>query len=505
MNTLRPPASLPGMIRAWAFLLAIVSLFVSQAGANPPQQPHGSATPSGQFLLFTDFHFNPFFDPALFPRLRQAEATAWNAILAESQPVGFNARGSDSNAALISSALADARQRCPRPDFILCAGDFLSHDWEEAFDRAAPGVRKTQPEVFSQFTINSLKFVAGQIARHFPGIPLYPTLGNEDSFCGDYELTPGGLFLRDFAEIFAPALQVDDGARKQFLSSASRHGCYVAPLPGVKGARLISVNSVFFSIDYHDDCESKPRQTGDEVLRWLEEQLAAAERHGQTAWLLMHIPPGIDAYETAKAVAAQRPAVPFWREADLAAFLKLAQRYSSTIHMVLAGHTHMDDFRVAQVDRRPVLLSKLAPAVSPVFGNNPAYQVYRYQPRTARITDYRTYRLPLPGSEPDGKSDEAPNNGRSREAAKAPAWEVEYEFGQAYPKVPFTPAGITRWAEGLAHDAAAAQRYRTYYAAGSSQTFAPGLAALYHAAIICASREEFERRVPALPNRNRRP
>ncbi len=77
---------------------------------------------SGQFLLISDLHFDPFYDGALFDQLDTQPVETWGKILEKSQPAGFNLMGTDSNFALLTSSLDEAARRLPGPDFILYPG-----------------------------------------------------------------------------------------------------------------------------------------------------------------------------------------------------------------------------------------------------------------------------------------------------------------------------------------------------------------------------------------------
>ena len=107
----------------------------------------------------------------------------------------------------------------------------------------------------------------------------------------------------------------------------------------------------------------------------------------------MHIPPGLNGYQTAESVKAGGPAITFWQPELTSRFLQLVGEYRSLIQAVFAGHTHMDDFRVISRDGQPALFIKIAPAVSPIYGNNPSFQVYQYDRDSGVIQNYQTYFL----------------------------------------------------------------------------------------------------------------
>jgi hypothetical protein len=52
----------------------------------------------------------------------------------------------------------------------------------------------------SKFIDKTITFLTQRIREQFPRIPIYPALGNADSYCGDYQLQPKGEFLRRTAD-----------------------------------------------------------------------------------------------------------------------------------------------------------------------------------------------------------------------------------------------------------------------------------------------------------------
>jgi sphingomyelin phosphodiesterase acid-like 3 len=86
-------------------------------------------------------------------------------------------------------------------------------------------------------------------------------------------------------------------------------------------------------------------------------------------WLVMHIPVGINDYNTVKE-AGSGP-VEFWLPGYLTQFIKLVEKFRNTIQMVFSGHTHMDDFRVIEAERTGLAVNKLVPSISPIFRTIP--------------------------------------------------------------------------------------------------------------------------------------
>ncbi len=438
----------------------VVVLAVAMA---PIPAPRAAGPGSGRFLVISDIHFDPFFDGSLFPRLRDAPVEEWRGILAGSRPSGFNPRGTDSNDALLQSGLDEAQARLPDPDFILYPGDFLAHRWTTKYDALAARSHEEDPEAYRAFTTKVIRYLAAEFRRRFPAAPVLPTLGNDDSFCGDYQITPEGPFLAMFAEVWAPLLgdEVDAAA---FRETFGRGGYYERPLPGVAGTRLVVLNTVVCSVDYDNTCGSATQTPALDQFRWLEGTLERAEARGESVWLLMHVPPGLDSFDSAASLGRGGPPVTFWQPELLARFLRIVDRHRSTLRFAFAGHTHMDDFRAVRIDGTPVLPVKIAPAISPIFGNNPGFQVYDHDPRTGTPRDYEAFGLA-------GFDDPAPDR-----------WEPEYRFREVYGFDDLTAGAIERLARTLAADAAIRAKYADFYDVGAP----PAIAGKPLEACVCA-------------------
>ena len=251
-----------------AWMILLVGLPPTRALGQGQDDP-------GQFLVISDIHFDPFFDGALFPRLVAEPAEGWGEVLHGNGPPESIRRGTDSNDALLQSSLDDARVRCPQPTFILYPGDFMAHQWQGKYDKLATRSHLDDPRAYRAFTTKAIRYLAEEFRRRFSHTPILPTLGNDDSYCGDYMIEPEGPFLEMFARVWEPLLGqgVDAGAfRQTFL----RGGYYTLPLPGLKAHRLVVLNSVCFSVNYDNACGQSTQTPALEQLRWLDQTLEKA-------------------------------------------------------------------------------------------------------------------------------------------------------------------------------------------------------------------------------------
>ncbi len=433
----------------------------------------------GKFLLVSDVHFNPFYDPKLFPQLAAtASVEDWLGILAQSTPDAFNPPGTDSNYFLLDGALADAAARLPDPDFILYPGDFLAHGFRSLYDAVAPKPSHDDPAAFQSFVDTTIDFVGYAFFSHFGAVPLLPTLGNDDSYCGDYMVEPEGSFLAAVADLWSglpgPDIDVDE-----FRKTVSTGGYYTAPLPAPSNARLIVLNTVFFSFKYDNACGDPTIPAALDQLDWLEAALQDAATAGERVWLLMHIPPGINDYNTAQTEKVHKPAVSFWQPALLAKYLQIVER-NPVIQTAFAGHTHMDDFRVIRLGGTPNLLSKIAPAISPIFGNNPGYQIYEYEPTTGTLNNYQTYYLSnlTTGGKPTPASDGT--------------WELEYDWQSAYGLGDLSAASVAQLAENMEADSSVADDFVRYYAVSAIPTVPPEVVLDYRCALDNVTKTEYQ-------------
>jgi sphingomyelin phosphodiesterase acid-like 3 len=92
----------------------------------------------------------------------------------------------------------------------------------------------------------------------------------------------------------------------------------------------------------------------------------------------------------------------------------LLRRYADTVAASFAGHTHMDDFRLIGDAGGFYAFTLITPALSPIFGQNPAFRTVMYD-SAGGILDHTTYTLTnLPEATASGG---------------APAiWRAEYTF-----------------------------------------------------------------------------
>lgn len=386
--------------RAVSGTLGFSGLFLSFLAGTAPATSH-------EFLWLSDVHFDPTVNASLVDKLAAADVSEWAQIL-NSAPGAPSKFGQDTNWPLFASAILGMKKAASHAQFIVVTGDVFGHKLRERFNDSATD---HDDEAFQRFTTKTFDFVAAQLESIAPGRPVLFTLGNNDGECGDYKLQPYGPFLRSTSATITRMLgAVGDKDSEVDWADA---GNYDVANPALPRARIIALNSVFLSAKYQNTCgASGDSEPATDQLRWLASRLAQAKSRNENVWLIFHIPPGIDGYATSHPKGGgEKTIVPMWSPAYTQQFEDLLQQYPDTVTISLAGHEHTDDFRL--IDHSLVLL---APALSPVVEQNPAFRMVQFD-ADVTLKNATTYYL---------------SNLDEFDTGTEALWKPEYNFVQAW-------------------------------------------------------------------------
>lgn len=427
---------------------------VAAAGLLALAWPVDAAEPSGRVALISDIHLNPFDPPDLVGQLAGRPVAAWPAVFAAIDKQSMSPWGSDTNYALLSSSLAAFAKTAADSDFAIVLGDFLAHEFEAKAAKAL-GVAETDDQV-GAFAVNTTMFVGDALARALSGKPVIVALGNIDSACGDYEITPGGRYLartKDMVRRLAGA----DLVAPDFDQTYGAGGYYAVRHPQQPRTVILVINDILWSAKYRDACGSGGESAAEAMLDWLRAKLAGQRAAGGSVWLVQHIPWGIDSFATAhsKEAACEAKAVPLLREPYRTGFVELLRAYGDVVQASFASHIHTDDYRLLVDDKsHPVVAQKIVSAISPIYGQNPGYAIADYDAKKGAPTDFSTYYL----ANLDGASLAMPG-----------MWRFEYTFSEAYDLPQYSAEAVATLAEAVATGGAAAETYRRLYQVGHGQ------------------------------------
>ena len=358
--------------QALVVCMAILALLPGRAWAS-----------SGERWLFaSDLHFDPFADPKIVERLAASPSERWRAIFASSKMRSFSGYGTDTNFALLESSLDAMKAEAKNPDVIVFSGDFLAHGFQAHFD-SAMGTHHDQAS-YQLFVDKTLAFLADEFGGAFPKAHVLPVLGNNDSYCGDYAGTPGSPFLVNMAHRWAP-LVGDVGTPASFAAQFGVGGYYTMALPS-EHLQVIVLNDVYWSPKYHNACGDGRADPGGDELTWLGSTLRAMPSDRQ-AWIVGHIPPGVDVYSTLRSKTIGSVTM-MLADRFNDAFVHLLEDPNSRIGLAIAGHTHMNDFRIVGSPTSTYAVPMvIVPSVSPIYFNNPSFLVADINREVARIDD----------------------------------------------------------------------------------------------------------------------
>jgi sphingomyelin phosphodiesterase acid-like 3 len=438
---------------------ALQILLLAGAGSVPGAWAAPATVP---VLMVSDIHFEPFWDPGKVAQLAGAPVSGWKSILAApdsgDREQRFNAlekscraRGVDTSYALYASSLDAMRADAAGAKFVTVSGDLIAHSFACKYKAMFP---RGSAADYRGFVEKTIEFVIGSLRENLPGVPVYAALGNNDSDCGDYELDANSDFLRATGEAMAADLPRRE--RKRAETDFAAGGYFAARLP-MRHTRMLVLDDLFMARKYAT-CGGKPdAQAAADQIAWLKRELDEARNEKEKVWVMAHIPPGVDAFSTVTKggdiCAGKEPAMFLSSEA----MEETMAEYGDVIQLAIFAHTHMDEVRLL-VDRKSAGLHKavavkLAPSISPIDGNEPAFTVASVDAATATMTDYRVF---------------AVSNGTGADSN----WSEEYDYAKDFGQPDFSARSVSALVDAFEKDstahAAISQSYLSHYSAGGA-------------------------------------
>ncbi|MEP2707575.1 MAG: metallophosphoesterase [Roseibium sp.] len=453
------------MLNQFAHAFVALALTFSAAIAQTTSSPLQPGPHDGLFLIVTDIHFDPFAKPDLVPKLDQSPVSEWAAIFREGAGNDFQGYGDDAGYPLMASALQAAAAQKFDYDYVLYTGDYLSHGFNDDYKRFAG----SKPLGITSFSIKTTQFVSRLLNETFGDIPVLGVMGNTDSACGDYQIAPDSDYLVGLSDQWA---RLSDQPERftQFRAG----GYYKVAHPTLANQDIIVLNNIFWTPRYSDDCNSDGGDPGTAMMSWLDHQLNETKQAGRKAQILMHVPPGMNAYSSSnrKGACDQRLS-PFWQDQYANGFVGLMRKYAGLVDYTFSGHTHMDSFAIIKdASGAPLVASQITPAVSPIFGNNPAFAVFLYDRRNGELKDSETFYLT---NLPDTKTGAKPN------------WQTEYTYRATYAIPDLTAKSRSSAAKRIKNDPGLRAKFTELYAV-STQSSNPITASNWQA-YSCAQTE----------------
>lgn len=338
-----------------------------------------------RFLCLADFHFDPLLSCTTFPcplleKLQKAPVNQWQSILLQydNAPVDY---GQDTNSRLLFSSLYAAKQMADKNQiqFVVVLGDFLGHHFYKKYRQYSQDNSSQRYELFVDKT---LQFLTNQLQEAFPNKEIYPVIGNNDSYHGDYRIYPHGKFFQHSSSIWR--------SLSKNSTFNNTNGYYHTTLPHQPNIHLLVLNSVLFS----HKCQGRDiPKAAIEQLDWLHHQLEIINAKQQKAIIVTHIPMTMDFYATKR--MRLFTLLQLWHGSYAARFRSELKRFAPSIMGVVVGHLHTDWYHLVSVDHDNEIPMTGAPSVSPIFGNDPSFKIYYYESPTFQIKEFATYNYAL--------------------------------------------------------------------------------------------------------------
>ena len=388
---------------------------------------------SSSVLVFSDVHFNPLYDGSLLSSLDAADPSQWKSIYEGSTATTLPAYGADSTYCLFKLALASLQQNLAGCQLVIFSGDLLGHNIGGLYTQN--GGSSNQASI-NTFIDKTTAFVTQQIRSCLGNVPVIFAVGNCDSYTG---YGPDSGFLSSTVDSFYSQLLNGLPDRQQFTNSFLAGGYYSVDVFD-KQLKVIGLNTIMCSGLILQDYSTQVAAQ----FAWLDAQLASAKRLNQKAWIVMHVPPGIYMGGTNDSTGQLASVAMMWYEEYQNSFLEILAKYPGQISFLLAGHTHMDEYRILSSEH----VVEVTPGISPVFGNDPAYKLFTVDSATFAPIDYQAIKYSL--------------------AAAPPAFAKNYTFTGAYSLPSCSNASLMTLFPRLAKNNALQTLFRAAYFSGSA-------------------------------------
>ncbi|XP_039266810.2 sphingomyelin phosphodiesterase-like [Styela clava] len=318
-------------------------------------------------------------------------------------------------------------------DYIIWTGDLPAHnDWSQSRDN----------QISVLYNLTSL------LIKYFPKTPIYPSLGNHESFPVNsfpprYVDDNNSItwLYKALTKAWSPWLPADA------LKSVSQSGCYTTLVR--PRFRIVSLNMNY--------CNQQnwwmlinPVDPNHE-LEWLVSTLLKAELNDERVHILGHIPPG------------SPDCLPIWSHN----YYNIINRFKDTIVAQFFGHTHWDQLEIFYDEKTksvPTNMAYVAPSITTYPNMHPGYREYvtdgLYEGSTWKVLDHSTYILNL-------------TKVNSQPATQEAKWDMLYSARSAFN---LTDLSATSWNElvntWITQDGAESsfQKYYYYFYKGNPPT-----------------------------------
>ncbi|XP_053954606.1 sphingomyelin phosphodiesterase-like [Anastrepha ludens] len=371
-----------------------------------------------QILHLTDIHYDPLYTPGALAECVEPQCCQRGAGSTDTEKAaGYwgDYRDCDAPWNMIDDAFNHIKNTHTKIDYIYQTGDVVDHMvWGTSVEK--------NTEILSK--------VNNRLAELFPGIPVYPCVGN-------HEPHPLNLFspsdvpedintrwlYEKLYEQWSTWLPADTNA------TILKGGYYtVSPKSGF---RVISLNNNDCYTSnwwlFNDGTDKIPQ------LQWLHDTLLAAEKAGEYVHILAHIPTGEGSCWSVWA-----------RE-----FNRLVERFRNTISGIFNGHSHQDEMHLHySANSHAIGIAWNGGSITTYSNKNPNYRLYQIETNSMQVVDHETWIFNLTEANVHGE-------------AQTPNWFKEYDFSTEF-TTDLSPAGIDKLLDEMTEDPSILRKFWRY-------------------------------------------
>ncbi|KAI0660496.1 sphingomyelin phosphodiesterase [Cubamyces menziesii] len=349
-------------------------------------------------------------------------------------------------------------------DFTLYTGDLVSHDSENQLSR--------------DYVLYTETLLYDLLKRMLNTGPVYAALGNHDSYnqAQDAPHSLGGQLASQFSWNYdhVASLWEHEGWLPQSAVDLARSHYAAYMVRRTDGLRVITLNTdLWYTANYFNYINmTNPDVSG--MLRFVTDELQAAEDAGDSVWILGHVLTGWDGTN------------PLQNPTNL--FYQIVDRFSPhVIKAIFFGHTHEDQLMIYYANNGTTMNAQTAqaagwigPSLTPLTNLNSGFRVYEVDSSTFEILDAHTW-----------KSDVNSFPSLDGQHAFGPTYEYEYSTRETYGGSiagwgPNDPLNATWWhlvTEAMEKDPSLVTTFNTYQ--GKSSVRSPPCTGDCIAAKIC--------------------
>lgn len=338
-----------------------------------------------------DIHYEPFFKPgaSLKKFCRGDSPLDWLSTI-EIEAYQFGEYGCDAPERLIKMMFDKMNEIDPDIEVLLVGGDFIAHGFSvELADK--------EHDQYGLLKENLDYFFLEILAKKFPKAVILPTIGNNDikyhyiAPQQNYSAPDYYPFMYKliFEKIPANRKLNLKGVKETYLKFGGYRIDYNDEIS------FIGFNSLY----YNDRTPSNDTAIKDEQFNWLNKTVSSSES-GRKFVLFFHIYPGVYFIGYVRF---------HWERPAVLRFNDIIQRNLNKFALIYGSHSHFPDLKVGfshefsipqllktetkHLKHIPTWAMLIGPSISPVFKNNPGFQLLQIENGVARNISWHFFEL----------------------------------------------------------------------------------------------------------------